>query len=71
MDVGFALMTAVLRLQDQVADSLAPVATQTSLMRAWLEAHPTAETAIWLVGVLVLAWLSHILAKRYFLGAIS
>ena len=71
MDAGFALRTAVLRFQEQAADTLAPAATQTSELTTWLAAHPVAETAVWLVGVLVLAWLSHILAKRYFLGAVS
>ncbi len=71
MDTGLALRTAVLRFQEQAADTLAPAATPTFEVRAWFEAHPVVETAVWLVGVLVLAWLSHILAKRYFLRAVS
>jgi miniconductance mechanosensitive channel len=38
---------------------------------AWLALNPLAETAIWLVAVLLLSWLSDVLAKRFLLQAIS
>ena len=40
-------------------------------MNAFLEANPLAETAMWFAGILVLAWLSDTLTRRYILKVIS
>jgi len=40
-------------------------------MNAFLQANPPAETAIWLAGILLLAWLANNLTRRYILKVIS
>jgi len=38
---------------------------------AWVQQHPLAETALWLVGVFLLSWLADLLAKGILLKVIS
>jgi len=40
-------------------------------MNAFLQANPLVETAIWLAGILLLAWLADNLTRRYILKVIS
>ena len=40
-------------------------------MNAFLQANPLAETAVWVAGILLLAWLADNLTRRYILKVIS
>ena len=40
-------------------------------MNAFLQANPLVETAVWVAGILFLAWIADILTKRYILKVIS
>ncbi len=58
-------------LQIPALDSLQAPGDPATGLAALFETYPLAETAIWLAGILLLAWLAYNLTKRYVLRVIS
>ncbi|MFC1575637.1 mechanosensitive ion channel family protein [Gemmatimonadota bacterium] len=71
MSLGTQLVAALLASSPQVPEGEPDPARVADGLTTWLETYPGAETALWAVGALFLAWLSNVLVKRYFLGGIS
>ena len=58
-------------LQGSTPDSIQGAATAASGLTGLLATYPALETTVWVLGVLLLAWLANRITRRYILKAIS
>ncbi|MFC1659847.1 mechanosensitive ion channel family protein [Gemmatimonadota bacterium] len=81
MFFGAHLLLTSVRFHTQIPDSSGPLPGQlpdsastsapANAFSGWLQAYPLAETGLWVVGAVFLAWLADAVAKRFLLRAIS
>jgi miniconductance mechanosensitive channel len=71
MSRGFLPFLTVNSVQGQLPDSTTAPLTQATGFSGWLQAYPLAETGLWILGVMFVAWLADVVAKRFLLRAIS
>ena len=58
-------------LQTSAADTVQSVATPGAGLTGLFATYPLLETAVWIAGILFVAWLADVLTRRYILRVIS